>query len=415
MSKRFESKKEAAVTLQRFYSALDGKADKDQGPSDNDYKYKYNLLLKRFHELEKVFDFHRGIIQQISSGLLTTDMEGHITFMNRTALDMFGYDYLEIQGAQIVRLFADPQEGKSMFDNVLKGHMYESKEIYLLDKKGQPIPAGFSTSLLQNAENKEPEGVVFIFRNITAMNNLRRQIERMERLATLGELSAGIAHEIRNPLAGIKTSAQVLEESFAPGDFRAQLVTRIVKEIDRSNELLKRFFNFAKPSKPSQEFHDIEMIIDGVYLLLAPRLKKKGITFNTQFAADTPRVYVDASQIEQVILNLFLNALDALSQNGEIRVKTAIVENVKFDHDRSGQSAVEVQVADNGQGIPKKIQEKIFNPFFTTKSNGLGLGLSISTRLMEENGGKIELHSGEGKGSTFKLYFPINESQNNRV
>lgn len=410
MSKRLENKKIAAVTLKEFYSALEGKKKSAPTIDQTDYKSKYQLLLKRFHELEKVFDFHRGIIQQISSGIITTDMNGNITFMNRTALDIFEFDYLEIQEQSILTLFADPKEGQKILDRIVKeGHHYESKEVYLTNRKNELIPVGFSTSYILNQENKEPEGIIFIFRDIKALNNLRRQIERMERLATLGELSAGIAHEIRNPLAGIKTSAQVLEESFSPGDFRTQLVTRIVKEIDRSNELLKRFFNFAKPSKPRQDFHDIEMIIDGVYLLMAPRFKKKGITFNSEFTPDTPQVYVDASQIEQVILNLFLNALDAMAHKGEIRVNTSIEKEQFKDEDGKTAGAVVVTISDNGRGIPGDNLERIFNPFFTTKSHGLGLGLSISNRLMQENGGRIDVESVEGKGTTFKLYFPIHQ------
>ncbi len=402
----------AAVTLKEFYSALEGKRKTATGAEDqSDYKSKYLLLLKRFHELEKVFDFHRGIIQQISSGIITTDIKGQITFMNRSALETFGVDYLKIQGESIFKIFADQKEGRELFDRIIKeGHQYESKEVYLTNQKNELIPVGFSTSFILNQENKEPEGIIFIFRNIKALNNLRRQIERMERLATLGELSAGIAHEIRNPLAGIKTSAQVLEESFSPGDFRTQLVTRIVKEIDRSNELLRRFFNFAKPSKPRQDFHDIEMIVDGVYLLMAPRFKKKGVTFNSEFAPDTPQVYVDASQIEQVILNLFLNALDAIDQKGEIRVQTSIEKNYFTESGREPKDAVVVTVSDTGRGIPKDSLERIFNPFFTTKSHGLGLGLSISNRLMQENGGRIDVDSSKGKGATFKLYFPIHQS-----
>ncbi len=414
MSKQYKNKKEAALTLQKFYSALEANRQPEEAPLDSDYKSKYNLLLKRFRELEKVFDFHRGIIQQISSGVITTDLNGSITFINRAAQDIFGYHYLDIQGQNISTLFAEPEQGTQFFKRVIKeGHQYQSKETYLITKDGELIPAGFSTSYYLNPENKEPEGVIFIFRNITVVNNLRRQLERMERLATLGEISAGIAHEIRNPLAGIKTSAQVLEESFSPGDFRSQLVSRIVKEIDRSNDLLKRFFNFAKPGRPKQEFQDIEMIIDGVYLLMAPRLKKRNITFHTDFSSEMPRLYIDGSQIEQVILNLFINAVEAMPEGGKIMINTKIVKEYVFE--QGSQQAVVVEIADTGRGIPIDQQEKIFNPFFTTKSDGVGLGLSISTRLLEENGGKIEVDSAEGKGSSFRIYFPVIESDTSKI
>jgi two-component system, NtrC family, sensor histidine kinase AtoS len=403
---RLEKKKHEAQRIRKLVENIEIK--KQSSTDLRLLKEKYNLLLKRFSELESVFNFHKAIIHTISSGLLAVDHEGSITFTNRTSLETLGYNSEELRKKNIRELFADPKEADEIIPKVLTEHiMLESYETYWLSEKGEPLPVGFSTSLLGDETNKQSNSFVFLFRNITQVNNLRKQIERMDRLATLGELSAGIAHEIRNPLAGIKTSAQVLEESFSPGDFRSQLVSRIVKEIDRSNELLKKFFNFAKPSKPRQEFHHIEMIIDGVYLLLAPRLRKKSIHFRTEFAELIPQVYIDSSQIEQVILNVFINAVEAIRSGGEILVKTQVVENMRLKEDASPVNAVCISVKDNGVGVPADKLEKIFNPFYTTKSDGVGLGLSISTRLLQENGGKIELQSQEGEGSTFKIYLPV--------
>lgn len=413
MSRRFENKKEAAITLKRFHSALEAEQKSTDLLRETDYKYKYNLLYKRFRELEQVFDFHRGIIQNISSGLLTINMQNEITFMNRSALDMFGYDYLDIQGTEVKNLFADKNEAANILDRVLNEHkMCESLEVHFSARDGQIFPAGFTTTLLQQTEQQGTAGAIFIFRNISNITNLRQQIERMDRLATMGELSAGIAHEIRNPLAGIKSSAQVIEESFSPGDFRAQLASRIVKEIDRSNDLLKRFFNFARPSKPKQDFHNIEMIVDGVYLLMAPRFKKKNIKFSKNFAEDLPQVYVDESQMEQVVLNLFLNAVDSMPDGGKITVTTGMQNSKNKGTAQTADPSVFVEISDTGNGIPLTKLEKIFNPFYTTKSDGVGLGLSISTRLLEENGGKIDVESEFGKGSDFIISLPLTKEFN---
>lgn len=406
MSKRLDSKKETAIRLNEFYSALDTKRKPVE--SENDIRYKYGLLLKRFRELEKVYSFHRGIIQNISSGIITVDLLGKITFINQAALQNFGYNFQELQGKTIDVLFADPHEGKEVLTKVLeKKVMYESKETYFLIKDKEPVNVGFSTTYLKHPELDECEGIIFIFRSLENVANLRKQIERMDRLATLGELSAGIAHEIRNPLAGIKTSAQVLEESFSPGDFRSQLISRIVKEIDRSNALLKRFFNFARPSPPSQDFHNLHAIVDGVYLLLASKMKKKGITFKTKFQENLPKIYVDESQMEQVILNIFINAIEAIDNKGSITVETGIEDSVKLDEDKNNEPSVYAKISDTGIGIPKEKLEKIFNPFYTTKPDGVGLGLSISMRLLQENGGKMEAQSQTGSGSSFIIYLPI--------
>jgi PAS domain S-box-containing protein len=408
MSEQFEKKKQTAMRLRQLVDERENLNARLK--ADAAYKEKYELLFKRYQDLEKVYDFQKSIIQKMGSGLFTIDMGGSVTFANKTSLKTLGYEYDEVKGRDIKEFFVDKKEADEVIKKILKDHIaFESYETYWNSKKGEPVPIGFSTSYIKMDTQENSEGVLFLFRNITQVNNLRRQIERMDRLATLGELSAGIAHEIRNPLAGIKTSAQVLEESFSPGDFRSQLVSRIVKEIDRSNELLKKFFNFAKPSKPKQEFQNIEMIIDGVYLLLASRLRKKNILFKTDFAESIPQVYIDSSQIEQVILNVFLNAVEAITNGGEIHVKISIVKNVKLKEDIAPSDAVFIAISDNGVGIPDERLEKIFNPFFTTKSDGVGLGLSISSRLLEENGGKIELESEEGRGTTFKIYLPIIE------
>lgn len=408
MSERFEKKKQTAMRLRKLVDERETRTF--QLKADIVYKEKYDLLLKRYDELETVYEFQKSIIQKMGSGLFTVDMNGLITFANKASLKTLGYNYDEVKGKDIKDFFVDIKEGEEVISKILKDHIiFESYETYWTSKKGEPAPIGFSTSYIKMDSHENSEGVLFLFRNITQVNNLRRQIERMDRLATLGELSAGIAHEIRNPLAGIKTSAQVLEESFSPGDFRSQLVSRIVKEIDRSNELLKKFFNFAKPSKPKQEFQNIEMIIDGVYLLLASRLRKKNILFKTDFADSIPQVYIDSSQIEQVILNVFLNAVEAIINGGEIHVKISIAKNIKLKEDSALSNAVCIEISDDGVGIPDDKLEKVFNPFFTTKSDGVGLGLSISSRLLEENGGKIELESKEGSGTIFKIYLPIIE------
>jgi len=404
MSKQFESKKEAVSLINKSHAAEPVVTSWQN--KYNTLKDKFDTITKRTKNLERVYNFHKGIVQNISSGIVTIDYHGNITFVNKAALKVINYNFDELINTPIKKLFADSFEADEILKELLdKKHMFESKEINLISGAKKIIPIGFTTTHLRATEEKY-EGVIFIFRDLTNIRNFRLQMERMDRLATLGEVSAGIAHEIRNPLAGIKTSAQVLEESFGPGDFRAQLVSRIVKEIDRSNELLRKFFNFAKPGKPQQNFVSIEMIIDGVYLLLAPRMRKKNIEFKAQFMPDPHDVYIDENQIEQVLINLFLNAIDGIEKNGKLTISTSLIENNKKHGGEFEQDMIRVDVEDTGTGIESENLEKIFNPFFTTKSDGVGLGLSISSRLVEENGGKLELHSKVGKGTCFSLYLP---------
>lgn len=401
MSKQFEIKKESLSKINKSY--ITNTHSDEMSQEFRQLQDKYSKLLERTKSLEEVYQFHKGIIQNISSGILTIDFTEKITFINTAALRVLEYEYKEIQGRSIRDIFADPEQAETILDDLLENKkMFESREVNLLTRSDKIIPIGFSTTILKASDEKY-NSVIISFRDLSGIIAFRNQMERIDRLTTLGEVSAGIAHEIRNPLAGIKTSAQVLEESFSPNDFRAQLVQRIVKEIDRSNDLLKKFFKFAKPGKPRQDFVNLQPIIEGVYILLASKMNKKGIKFNCEYHSALPQVYVDENQLEQVLINLLLNAMDAIKSEGEIRIRTETI-NEKTDYKTA---MVLLEINDNGCGIDEENLEKIFNPFYTTKSDGVGLGLSISSRLIEENGGVINAESTIGKGTKFSILLPM--------
>ncbi len=404
MSKQFDSKKQTLSFINKVYG------DKTTKSSVTDnltaLKDKYETLSKRTKALEQVYQFHKGIIQSISSGLITIDFDANITFINNAALKLLGFAYKELVGGSIKRVFADENEADSILSELLKKKkMFESRETNLISKNLKILPIGFTTTLL-TASDISHIGVIFSFRDLTNLHHFRIQMERMDRLATLGEVSAGIAHEIRNPLAGIKTSAEVLEESFSPGDERSQLIRRIVKEIDRSNDLLKKFFNFAQPGKPKQDYVSLDALVEGVYLLLAPRMRKKNISFNKNYESNIPDVYIDENQMEQILINLFLNALDAMDKGGSITINLKLSESDGGDTASGNSQTVTLELEDTGRGIDEGNIEKIFNPFFTTKSDGVGLGLSISSRLVEENGGHLTVSSEPGQGSIFAIHLP---------
>jgi PAS domain S-box-containing protein len=376
----------------------------------------YEALLKDFSYLKSLYSFYHAIVQDLSSGIITIDLSGRIIFLNRSAAKTLHFTVDDVLQKPLMDLCSDDHHTHQLIHQMIaERKSMEGNEIYLKTGDSRVIRVGFSAMPLNDMENQH-EGMLIVFRDLTEVLAMRQQIDRMDRLATMGELSAGIAHEIRNPLAGIKTSAQVLQESFEENDFRNQLVTRIVREIDRSNNLLQQFFNFAKPKKAHKSYFDVELIIDSVYLLLAPRFKKKNIRFEKKFAELNERVYVDESQIEQIVLNLFLNALDAMAAHDEgtltvqTRLATMPIQLLKKgEMVNENLPAVEVTIRDTGEGIDLKNIEKVFNPFFTTKSEGLGLGLSICNRLVNENGGKIEVNSVKKQGTEFRLMLPVKQ------
>ncbi len=233
-------------------------------------------------------------------------------------------------------------------------------------------------------------------------------MRRADRLASLGTLTAGLAHEIRNPLVAIKTLTQLLPERIDDEEFRTQFLQIASGEVDRISSLVNELLDFARPSEPKLEAEDINAILDGMILLVSTETKKKQINIIKNYASDLSSVQIDREQIKQVFLNILLNAIDATQENGKILVKTRPFVKP------GGEPYVQIEFTDTGKGIPEEYLEDIFNPFFTTKSTGSGLGLSISNQIIQDHRGYIDVESQLGKGSSFFINLPINQESPKR-
>ena len=233
-------------------------------------------------------------------------------------------------------------------------------------------------------------------------------IRRADRLASLGTLTAGLAHEIRNPLVAIKTLTQLLPERLDDEEFRTQFLQIASGEVDRISSLVTELLEFARPSDPKLELENINTILDGMLLLASTETKKKQINIIKNFASDLPPVQIDREQIKQVFLNILLNAVDATQENGKITVKT------KSFIKPGGEPFAQIEFTDTGCGIPEEYLEDIFNPFFTTKSTGSGLGLSISNQIIQDHRGYIDVESQLDKGSSFFINLPVNQEYRKR-
>jgi signal transduction histidine kinase len=215
-------------------------------------------------------------------------------------------------------------------------------------------------------------------------------IRRAERLAALGQLTAGLAHELRNPLASIKGSADLLARTAGERDLMSRELGEIISsEVDRTNLLVTRFLDFARPLEPRRETSDITEIIDSA-------AKRAGVTIVREYSKEVPRLAIDPALMEQVFINLLSNAAQASEPGQPITVATRLVGH-----------CVEINVTDRGSGIPPDKIETIFNPFVTTKQDGVGLGLAIVTKIVDGHGGKMTVDSEPGKGSTFRIGLPI--------
>jgi two-component system, NtrC family, sensor kinase len=241
--------------------------------------------------------------------------------------------------------------------------------------------------------------------NARLYENLKQSqsiIRRADRLSSLGQLTAGLAHEIRNPLVAIRTFTQLLPERYQDVEFRDSFQALALKEVDRICGLVNDLLSFARPSSPNVSTENVNEIVDGIVRILETEAKEKGVQIYRRLATNLPKVLIDKEQIKQVSMNIILNALQSIQGKGVVEVSTRL-----FRKDSSDEF-VQIGIRDSGVGIPEKDLENIFNPFFTTKKEGVGLGLSISHQIVQEHGGYILVESQVGRGTTFFINLPLN-------
>ena len=255
--------------------------------------------------------------------------------------------------------------------------------------------------------------VAMAIENANLYENLKKSqlmMRRTDRLASLGTLIAGLAHEIRNPLVSIKTFTQLLPERMDDEEFRNYFLTVASGEIDRLTTLINELLGFAKPTEPNLKGEDVNSIIDKMEFLTSTEAKKKNITITKNYSSNLPPVMADAEQIKQVLLNILLNGMQAIEgDQGQVWIETRVV---RVAREAGIDPFVQIEIRDNGIGISKENLDHIFDPFFTTRAEGSGLGLSITYQIVHEHGGFIDVESEIGKGTSFRVNFPLKAGEN---
>jgi PAS domain S-box-containing protein len=365
---------------------------------------KEEAIYRLTQELDDVKNFMESVIQSIGSGIIITGMNDTVTYINKAGERILGYPKEEVI-AKPFSLFG-LREKQSVVHSLLDNpdDLDTRKEGWMKRKDKGEFPVGFTVNNHLSVRG-EPLGKIVIFRDMTNVFKIQEEILRMDRLVSLGKLASGIAHELRNPLAGIKTTAQALGEEMAKDDSKREYLNRITKEIDRLNELLKTFFSFAKPQKLNLVYCHIKDIINEIIPFLFKEIADQGIHFVENYHPQLPQIKVDKSQMYQVFLNLFLNAIQAMPNGGELKIEVSPTNS--YSQDGSKQRFIKVAISDTGRGIPAQIIHRIFDPFFTTRPKGIGLGLSITYQIIKKHGGTIKVESQWEKGTSFVINLPV--------
>lgn len=269
-------------------------------------------------------------------------------------------------------------------------------------KEGKEMYSNEDLELLSTLTNQ----AAIAIENARLYENLKQSqdiIRRADRLSSLGLLTAGLAHEIRNPLVAIRTFTQLLPERYNDAEFRSNFQGLALKEVDRICGLINDLLSFARPSPPNVAEENVDEIVDGIARILETEAKEKGVEIRRNFAANLPKIWIDREQMKQVFMNVILNAIQSMEEGGAVSISTRLFS--KNGTAQSGQF-VQVEIRDTGLGIPEENLDHIFDPFFTNKKEGSGLGLSISHQIVQEHGGYFVVESKVGEGTAFFINLP---------
>jgi PAS domain S-box-containing protein len=367
-----------------------------------------------FTEVQNAKIYNETLLENLTSGVIAAGTDGRVTVFNSEAGEITGLNSQEILDSSLNALPLELSE--PLITTLRTGESQYNREIVRRVGDGD-IVIRASTSIF-HGQDQEVLGALMVLTDITAIKRLELQIRRSDRLASLGTLSAGMAHEIKNPLVSLKTFAQLLPERYQDSDFRDTFSNLIGHEIDRIDSLVNQLLRFARPAKPIlKPLHGHE-ILEKALTLVGHRLYQKDIKLNRSWQADVDTIYGDADQLEQVFLNFFLNAMDAMKTHGELSVKTEIRSDEQWVNAASsangeangqgeGREALRITIRDSGEGIRAEDLPHVFDPFFTTKDYGTGLGLSVVHGIIQEHGGQIEVESELQKGTAFHISLPL--------
>ena len=368
---------------------------------------KNKQLEQNFFEVNRLRWFFDSILNSMTDGVVVVDTAGKVVLFNGGAERMTGFVREEVIGKSYTKIFGKKvSERFSPLYTLTSGEplLLEEKEIHT--KSGKSVFVRYSTSLVSDSHERTL-GAVEMFSDLTRIKHLEKEMQQIKTQSALNQMASLMAHEIRNPLGGIRGYVDLLSESLGENDPRMEMIDHILESIGRLDEIVANFQLFTRPVKPNFEDVDLSEFVREVlaYFEQGAGLKEKAIQLdvNLDFGGETVRVRIDPILLEQSVMAVLDNAVKAMSMGGVIRVEIQRESSLR----RKNQEQVSLVIADSGEGMSKDVLQESFTPFFTTREKGLGLGLSLAKNFINLQRGKIIVNSEEGIGTIVNFILPI--------
>jgi PAS domain S-box-containing protein len=364
-----------------------------------------------FNQTKTLHAFNEDIIQNMTNGLIAVDKDSYITAFNPAAAKMLGCQTDQALRQPIHKVINNAEELVKVFRQTLTtGQAHAHQEITVQRLAGDPLSISINTAPLAIGDEAggRPAGVVGVLEDLSERKALEAERRRLDRLAALGEMSAVVAHEIRNPIASVAAGVEYLAAKTAKGSPEAEGAAMIQSEIERVNCILEDILFVARPFQLNLSSENLADIIEDVIQRCQPQIEESQVTITTVYEPALPLLKVDRQRLEQVFTNLIINATQAMLNSGERPEERKLLLQTSFASQKvKSPEEVTITIADTGPGIPADARQRIFEPFFTTKARGTGLGLTVARRIIEEHKGTIKIESDEGKGTGFIITLPI--------
>lgn len=345
-----------------------------------------------------------NILTSLEEGVIVINLDGKVSFLNQAAEVLTETSASQATEQPHTHLF---RRNAWLIGMIQKSqppqHNSSRAEGDFVTPWGRQIPVSASVSGLQD-HGGQSIGSILLLRDLTRRRELEEDLKRADHMAMLGTLAAGLAHEIKNPLGGIKGAAQLLRRSVGQDPSLIEYTDIMIREVDRVDLLIEQLLDLSRPAKLNLTSLNIHQLLEELLLLQKETIGASKVTLRKNFDPSLPPILGDQAQLTQVFLNLVKNSLEAMRGEGSLTITTRIETDFHIrEQGGARENFIRVDVADDGAGIKEEHLPQIFSPFFTTKNHGTGLGLAISYRIVKEHGGLIRVESREGHGTTFRV------------